>query len=342
MRVLIEIFMMQVLSLFAYYSYFNTEDIVLFFVLSTILSISIFLIEDKKLKSLPMILFMILGYFYHPIIVFYPAALYSLFYFYKEKSLLSSILLIVDFKFYVVILCGVSIYLSFHNEKFKKSISALSKENDYLNLNYDKMTKDKINVINKTDEKIKEEILKERERISRRLHDVLGHTISSSIIHIKSLIITTTDENTKKELTLLNEKLKEGMKEIRENIYDIKSESFNLKKAVESLYKDIPMDLTLDYNIIVNNSSMKEDLFQIIKEALTNTIKHSDASKVHIMLSENDTYYILKIKDDGRSEAFHIIEGIGFDNMRNVSKKYNGNFNYFYKDGMNINIYFRK
>ncbi len=342
MRILIEIFIMQMLSLFAYYSYFKTDNIVLFFVLSTILSISIFLINDKKLKSLPMIIFMIIGYFYHPIIIFYPAVLYSLFYFYKEKSLISIVVLILDFKFYIIILSAVSIYLSFHNEKFKKSISALSKENDYLNLNYDKITKDKINVINKTDEKIKEEILKERERISRRLHDVLGHTISSSIIHIKSLIITTKDENTKEELTLLNEKLKEGMKEIRENIYDIKSESFNLKEAIYSLYEDIPIDLEFDYNISINNSSMKEDLFQIIKEALTNTIKHSNASTVHIMLSENDTYYILKIKDDGKSEDFDLVEDIGFDNMRNLSQKYNGNFNYFYKDGMNINIYFRK
>lgn len=76
---------------------------------------------------------------------------------------------------------------------------------------------------------------------------------------------------------------------------------------------------------------MKFDILSIVKEAITNCIKHSNATKLKISLLSQPKFYSIIIKDNGSSfnkKSFLSSKGIGLTSMEDIARKYNGFLNY--------------
>lgn len=172
-------------------------------------------------------------------------------------------------------------------------------------------------LIYKQDINIENAILNERNRISRDIHDSIGHLTSRAILQLGAMIVTEKNEYKKSQLITLKSTLSEGMNEVRKSLHNLQSESLNVKTSIENIISDfnfsnvnfkfsIDDDLSLKY---------KYSIIYIIKEALTNINKHSNATKVEISLIEMKNKIYIKIFDNGSTKNFST-EGMGIFSIR--------------------------
>jgi signal transduction histidine kinase len=107
-------------------------------------------------------------------------------------------------------------------------------------------------------------------------------------------------------------------------------------------FKDFDkLSIELDYDMSKYTSKeLKYCVVAIVKEALTNTVKHSNATAVKIVLREHPALYQLLIEDNGTLSASEKNDktGIGLDNMRERVSAFNGNMLISREQGFKIFI----
>ncbi len=88
---------------------------------------------------------------------------------------------------------------------------------------------------------------------------------------------------------------------LEKNIHNLYSESLELKSQIEKLCREIPnIDTEIIYNLEDDlDYNLKFDILSIVKEAITNCIKHSNATKLKITLLSQPKFYSIVIKDNG-------------------------------------------
>ncbi len=192
--------------------------------------------------------------------------------------------------------------------------------------------------------------LNERNRISREIHDHVGHVLSRSLIQIGALLTISKDPLMTESLSSLKDSLSEGMDSIRASVHNMHDESIDLYSEVRKLVNSFsfcPVEYEYD---IVNPPllKLKYCFIAIVKESLSNIIKHSDASKVHIQLQEEPSLYRLIISDNGttteKTKAIarrikisnDYVDGMGLQNMMDRVKGFNGTYEIIAKDGFKI------
>lgn len=166
----------------------------------------------------------------------------------------------------------------------------------------------------------------ERERIARDLHDVLGHTLS--LIIVKSTLagrlldksaghgsITFDPQRAKKEIADIEKVSREAMAEIRSTLrgYSTYKLSEEIQRATSTLSSagvsaqseaaDIPM-----------TPAQESVVALIVREAITNVVRHAQARNCRLRLASNNGQCVLEIVDDGRGGV--LIEGNGLRGMR--------------------------
>ena len=83
-------------------------------------------------------------------------------------------------------------------------------------------------------------------------------------------------------------------------------------------------------------------MIAIVKEAMANIIKHSNATKVSVMLREHPGFYQLLIEDNGTKISQNKQPGIGLTNMRQRVEALGGNIHFRTDAGSAIIVSIRK
>ncbi len=194
-------------------------------------------------------------------------------------------------------------------------------------------------LMDKQDYEINLATLNERNRIARDIHDSVGHILSNSILQTGALMATCKDEDIRGRLGTLKDTLVQGMDSVRSSIHDLHDESIDLYTETRALADNFHFcDITVDYDVESNpDRKIKYALLAVIKEALSNVIKHSDAAKVKITLHEHPALYQLIIKDNG-SKKETSGEGIGIKNIEQRINALNGIVNIGYDNGFTVFI----
>ena len=190
----------------------------------------------------------------------------------------------------------------------------------------------------KQDYEIYAATLKERNRIAREIHDNVGHLLSRSILITGAAKAINASDALSPVLDDLDHSLNQAMTSIRTSVHDLHDESLNLKEAAESLTSDFTFcPVTLNYDMGLKFRGKSNDCFiSIVKEALSNVARHSNATLVQITMREHPALYQLCIEDNGtleeglslsenNREALFSSRGIGLSNMNDRLKILNGN-----------------
>ena len=184
---------------------------------------------------------------------------------------------------------------------------------------------------------------RERRRIAEGIHDDIGNKLAVAKFELESLKKGPADS----EIPALLERVSATMDKVIEDAHSLTFELSNpvlyevgLDAAVESwLGRHIHKKSRLKYEVVSEPSPMKPDeetkvvLFRVIRELLSNVIKHADASMVQVHIKKDDETIRVSIEDDGvgfeMSEPGLLIEengGFGLFNTRERVEYVGGSF----------------
>ena len=172
--------------------------------------------------------------------------------------------------------------------------------------------------------------LKERNRIAREIHDNVGHMLTRSILQLGALSVINKDETVGEAINDLSGTLNTAMTSIRSSVHDLHDDSIALKPAVEDCIRPLKdrFAVSCDYDFSERMSrDVKLCFIGVIKEALSNTAKHSDGDSIKIIIREHPALYQLSIADNGSCPEKIDESGMGLANMRERAASLNGNIN---------------
>jgi signal transduction histidine kinase len=154
------------------------------------------------------------------------------------------------------------------------------------------------------------------------------------------MITVSKDEKTKENLVTLKDTLSKAMNSIRTSVHDLYDESIDLDAQVEEILKGFTFcEIRYDYRLITNpGKKLKYAFISIIKEALSNIMKHSNATSASIAFREHPALYQLIIRDNGKVKGFSTDDGLGLKNMADRVHSFNGIINIMTEKGFEIFI----
>jgi signal transduction histidine kinase len=181
-------------------------------------------------------------------------------------------------------------------------------------------------------------ISKIRHTISQDLHDDIGASLSSLQIY-GAVAEKTFKTNPEKAIEMLH-KISTQSKTVMENMNDIVW-SMNVNNAnatsLEAKVKNYSVELLSDNNInfncaidtaiepLLKSITAKRNILLIIKEAMNNIAKYSEASVASLQISTVDKNLEIKITDNGIGfDISNSKKGNGLGNMKQRAKELNG------------------
>jgi signal transduction histidine kinase len=183
----------------------------------------------------------------------------------------------------------------------------------------------------------------ERLRIGRDLHDSLGHQLTALSLQLEVASHVREEEKTRhlQQARAISNTL---LTDVRATVSEFRDKKdFELGKALETLTQGLPelhveLDIGLDETLI--DARQVEVIFRCVQEALTNVVKHSNASTCDINLSTEEQSIVLSVKDNGQNSA-QIHPGNGLTGMMERVVKIGGKLDYqALENSFNLNARF--
>jgi signal transduction histidine kinase len=158
----------------------------------------------------------------------------------------------------------------------------------------------------------------ERVRITRELHDVLGHHLTALALQLEVTVHSSPDQ--------LQESLKKSrasagrlLEELRQVVNDSRgSESLDVRRAISTLADYVPrlkLHLELPEHFRITDAARAHAILRCVQEITTNTLKHADAGNLWITIVVTDGVVEISARDDGHG-AEDAKPGIGLSGMR--------------------------
>lgn len=158
-------------------------------------------------------------------------------------------------------------------------------------------------------------LLEERNAIARELHDSLAQSLSYMKIQLARLQAVLPDELSQSDVGQIARAIREGIdsayRQLRELLTTFRTSvharglAATLEEAAEELSSRSEVQISIDNRIRRVRLTVNEELHigQIVREALTNVVRHARASSALVTLSSNEREVTVTIEDDGRGIA---------------------------------------
>ena len=195
----------------------------------------------------------------------------------------------------------------------------------------------------------------ERERIARDLHDLLGHTLS--VIVLKSeLAGKLAERDPARAFTEIRgvERIARGaLGEVRAAVSGYRSSGLSAELARSKLaLTTAGVRLELDAEALVLPPQTEYAMEMVLREAVTNVMRHARARVVTVSIGREAGDYVLKVHDDGAGQdserqagegqlrGRQITEGTGLTSMRERVRAAGGQFSLESGRGMTVRASF--
>ncbi|WEV59836.1 histidine kinase [Bifidobacterium sp. ESL0728] len=164
--------------------------------------------------------------------------------------------------------------------------------------------------------------LRERTRIAREIHDNVGHLLTRALMQTQAasaVASATGDDTATKQLAGINASLNEAMTMVRRSVHDLEDDGTDFEaqiaEAVHMMDSVRPdFSVTLDCDIEDTPAPVARCLTSVIREALTNVIRHSDSSSASVSLHDYPAFWQLAVFNKTETKPLnHATKGISPD-----------------------------
>jgi signal transduction histidine kinase len=149
----------------------------------------------------------------------------------------------------------------------------------------------------------------ERARLARELHDQMGQALTSILLGLKSLEERVDTDEGRTAAAELRQLVVATLQDVRRLAVELRPaalDDFGLVPALERLRDTVSEQSAISVDVQSSlgarrlPAEVETMLYRMVQEALTNVVKHADASRVTVRLSRSDTSVVLAIQDDGK------------------------------------------
>jgi ligand-binding sensor domain-containing protein len=168
-----------------------------------------------------------------------------------------------------------------------------------------------------------------RSRLASDLHDDLGSTMNSVKVYANLALIEKSDKYLVKIRTCIDEAII-GIRDIIWVLDASKDDVENLFARVNTFAGPLCDANNISFNIAIDDEARynklrqdeKRNLYMMLKEAVNNSIKYSEASKIQLAAKVRNSKLEMYVTDNGKGfDAEKLHEGNGLKNMRHRTKE---------------------
>jgi signal transduction histidine kinase len=170
------------------------------------------------------------------------------------------------------------------------------------------------------------EVLDERERIAKELHDGVIQSLFSVGMSLQGVSALAQDEGVSVRIEAAVEDIDGAIRDLRNYIFGLRPGILadrQLDQALRELGAEFEQRsgvvtvVDIDPGIASELASVASDIVQVTREALSNVGRHAEATTCRVSLRRGAESAILIIDDDGRGfDTGDVDEGLGMGNLR--------------------------
>jgi two-component system sensor histidine kinase DesK len=167
----------------------------------------------------------------------------------------------------------------------------------------------------------------ERERIARDLHDLLGHTLSAIVVKaaLGAKLARRDQQRAEQEMKEVEEIARGALAEVRTAVQGYRTTGLRgeLQRA-RALLENAGLEVTVEYGVDEMGRREEEVLVMVLKEAVTNVLRHSSARHCSLTVRREGRGIGMLVGDDGVGAGEE--EGNGIAGMRARIAEVGGRF----------------
>lgn len=162
--------------------------------------------------------------------------------------------------------------------------------------------------------------LAERARISRDLHDLLGHHLTALSLSLE-VAAHVAEGRAKEEVERSRALAKLLLSDVRDAVSRFRDDDgIDLPRALRILANEIPcpaVTIAVDPSLRFTDPAVAESLLRGVQEIVTNSVKHAQATRLEIALCRDGDRLRLTATDDGRGSN----EPLGGNGLRSLRER---------------------
>ncbi len=204
----------------------------------------------------------------------------------------------------IVFLSVTGIYMALKTRRYEENDKILTDKYDEARIASANARRLGEEIMKNADNEIYTARLKERNRIAREIHDNVGHMITRVIIQLQAVKIINKDPAVGAQLESVGETLDLAMTGIRKSVHELHDDSIDLSIGINDITKTLSDKFDVEVKTSIESpadNKTKSAVLGIIKEAVTNISKYSTGDKVLIEVTENNTFWRIKVFDNGKN-----------------------------------------
>jgi signal transduction histidine kinase len=194
------------------------------------------------------------------------------------------------------------------------------------------------------------ELMEERERIAKELHDGIIQSLFAVGMNLQSTALMSGSPETTGRVDKAVDELDRVIRDLRNYIFGLRPGILadrQLNQALEAMGEEagstlqIPVVVEVDGAVSAALSSKSHEIVQLTREALSNITRHSQAKHAAVRLARRGANAILTIEDDGIGfDARELSSGSGMRNMRERAVAAGGTLRITSADGKGTKLRF--
>lgn len=192
-------------------------------------------------------------------------------------------------------------------------------------------------------------IVKERTRIAQEMHDSIGHSLIALRMHLEFAenMIDANPKQAREVLAKAHNFSQQSIKELRKAVAVLKDQSATSQIALEELLTDmieslqtsgkLKFTLKFDKEVESSNQDMKNCIYNSVREAVTNGLKHGKAQQFLISISKNGNMICVMVEDNGKG-CSHIKKSNGLQGIEERIALLNGEVSFSSEKGHGFKV----
>ena len=177
--------------------------------------------------------------------------------------------------------------------------------------------------------------LAERARIAREIHDNVGHQLTRASLQAEALRVVHADEpGVAADFADVKRTVDEALQLVRTSVHALNDNavdlSVQLERIVEGARSDGGPQIELEVLAEHAPANVANCFAAVLREALSNTMRHACAHAVTVRCMEHPSFYQLIVTDDGmgrvQASGRGATEGMGLASMRERIEALGGTF----------------